>query len=62
MGNIRSVALPTFAKDFIMEKIDTDYSAPRLDYGFVPGLDVRPEFFDYIPPRIKRRMGVQDDG
>ena len=25
-------------------------------------LDVRPEFFDYIPPEIKRRMGVQDDG
>jgi hypothetical protein len=25
-------------------------------------LDVHPEFFDYIPPRIKRRMGVQDDG
>jgi len=39
MGNIRSVALPTFAKDFIMEKIDADYLASRLDYGFVPGLD-----------------------
>ena len=39
MGNIRSVALPKFAKDFIMEKIDTDYLASRLDYGFVPGLD-----------------------
>jgi hypothetical protein len=39
MGNIRSVALPKFAKELIITRIHTYHSAPRLDYGFVPGLD-----------------------
>ena len=57
--NDRDMTLPKYAQSRV------HWSRVRGIAGYTHWMPTgfrRPEFFDYIPPKIKRRMGVQDDG